>query len=695
MTTDAARTGAEGLRIAVDIGGTFTDLAAFDENTGELHFGKALSTHGQLVRGIEDTMKIAEIEAKDAYLFLHGSTIAINTLLERNGAQTALLITEGFRDIYEIGRVNRPDAYNLFFSKHEPLIQRSMRFEVPERLRADGEIHKALDEDAVRALVRSLKDRGVEAVAVLLLHSYRNPAHENRVKEIVLEELPGAFVSASNELSQEYREFERVSTVAANAYVGPRVAAYLGELESHLGEAGFRGSFYCVQSTGGLFPINHARRDCVRMLESGPAAGVIGAQAICAQMGLGEAIAFDMGGTTAKAGVISKGEPLTTGSALIGGYEKALPIQIPMIDIFEVGTGGGSIARIGEGNSLRVGPQSAGSIPGPAAYGRGGVEPTVTDANLLLGRLDEKNFLGGAMPLDKEAASKAMRGVAEPLGLDEIKMADGILRIAITSMSHAVKAVTTERGLDAGAFTMVVYGGAGPLHASGIAREIGIRRVLIPFSPGHFSAYGMLFSDLRYDYVRSCFRKLDEVSFDDLEALYADMEKEGRIAIADSAVKPSEIRVSRAADMRYVGQEHAVSVDLPDDYFRDKDRKGIKRHFDEVHAVRYGTSAPAEPADLVSLRITVTGLMKKPSPRNVPEGARVPERDAILRTKPVYFGGAGKFLDTPVFARVKLRRGNEIEGPALIEEHASTTVLAPGDRLTVDAFGNLVIAIGS
>jgi N-methylhydantoinase A len=695
MTTDASRHGAGGLRIAVDIGGTFTDLAAFDENTGDLHFGKALSTHGQLVRGIEDTMRIAEIEAKDAYLFLHGSTIAINTLLERNGAQTALLITEGFRDIYEIGRVNRPDAYNLFFSKHEPLIRRSMRFEVPERLRADGAIHKALDEDAVRALVRSLRDRGVEAVAVLLLHSYRNPAHENRVKEIVLEELPGAFVSASNELSQEYREFERVSTVAANAYVGPRVAAYLGELESHLGQAGFRGSFYCVQSTGGLFPINHARRDCVRMLESGPAAGVIGAQAICAQMGLGDAIAFDMGGTTAKAGVISKGEPLTTGSALIGGYEKALPIQIPMIDIFEVGTGGGSIARIGEGNSLRVGPQSAGSIPGPAAYGRGGVEPTVTDANLLLGRLDEKNFLGGTMPLDKDAASKAMRNVASPLGLDEVKMADGILRIAITSMSHAVKAVTTERGLDAGAFTMVVYGGAGPLHASGIAREIGIRRVLIPFSPGHFSAYGMLFSDLRYDYVRSCFRKLDEVSFDDLEAIYTEMEKEGRAAIADSAVKPSEIRVSRAADMRYVGQEHAVSVDLPDDYFRDRDRKGIKKHFDEVHAVRYGTSAPAEPTDLVSLRITVTGLMKKPSPRQVAEGGKTPEKDALLRAKPVYFGDAGKFVDTPVYARAKLRRGNEFEGPALIEEHASTTVLAPGDRLTVDAFGNLVIAIGS
>ena len=693
MTTGASSSG--GLRIAVDIGGTFTDLAAFDERTGQLHFGKALSTHGHLVEGIEHTLAGARIEARDAYLFLHGSTRAINTLLERTGAETALLITEGFRDIYEIGRVNRPDAYNLFFSKHEPLIRRSLRFEVPERLRADGEVHKPLDEDAVRVLVRSLKDRGIESVAILLLHSYRNPAHETRVKEIVREEMPDVFVSASHELSQEYREFERVSTVAANAYVGPRVAAYLGELESHLQDAGFRGSFYAVQSTGGLFPIAHARRDCVRMLESGPAAGVIGAQAICAQMGLGDAIAFDMGGTTAKAGVISNGEPLTTGSALIGGYEKALPIQIPMIDIFEVGTGGGSIARIGEGNSLRVGPQSAGSMPGPACYGRGGTEPTVTDANLLLGRLDESNFLGGEMPLDKAAAFQAMTNVAKPLGLDETRMADGILRIAVTAMSHAVKAVTTERGLDAGAFTMVVYGGAGPLHASAIAREIGIRRVLIPFSPGHFSAFGMLFSDLRYDYVRSCFRRLDEASFDELETMYGDMEKEGRAAIADSVVKPSEVRLSYAGDMRYVGQEHAVTVDLPLDVIRNKDRAAIKAAFDKVHAIRYGTSAPGEPADLVSLRMTVTGLMQKPSPRQVPEGARTPDAESVLRTKDVYFRDAGGFVPTPVYRRTQLRRGNEITGPALIEEHASTTVLQPGDALSVDAFGNLLVSIGA
>ena len=662
MSGTAQKSKHGGLRIAVDIGGTFTDLAAFDEATGALHFGKALSTHGQLVDGIQDTLNGARLDVRDGYLFLHGSTIAINTLLERTGAETALLITEGFRDIYEIGRVNRPDAYNLFFSKHEPLIRRSLRFEIAERLRADGTVHKALDEAAVRDLVRSLKGRGIESVAVLCLHAYRNPAHEARVKEIVLEELPGTFVSASHELSQEYREFERVSTVAANAYVGPRVSAYLGELERHLGAAGFKGSFYAVQSTGGLFPVAHARRDCVRMLESGPAAGVIGAQAICAQMGLGEAIAFDMGGTTAKAGVISGGEPLTTGSALIGGYEKALPIQIPMIDIFEVGTGGGSIARIGEGNALRVGPQSAGSMPGPACYGLGGTEPTVTDANLILGRLDENTFLGGEMPLDKAASVAAMRAVAMRIGLDETTMADGILRIAVTQMSHAVKAVTTERGLVAGNFTMVVYGGAGPLHGSAIAREIGIRRMLIPFSPGHFSAYGMLFSDLRYDYVRSLFRRLDEVSFDEVTAIYAGMEQEGREAIAQSAVRPSEVRLSYAADMRYVGQEHAVTVDLPTDLIARQDRKAIKGAFDRVHAVRYGTSAPGEPADLVSLRLTVTGLMKKPAPRAVDEGGKMPEPAALLRTKPVYFRDARAYVPTPVYARVQLRPGNAITG---------------------------------
>ena len=682
------------LRIAVDIGGTFTDMVAFDESSGELLFGKALSTHGELVKGIQNTLDGAGASVQDGNLFLHGSTIAINTLLERSGARTALLITEGFRDIYEIGRVNRPDAYNLFFSKHEPLIKRSLRYEVRERLLADGSIYKELDEDAVRVVARQLKAQNIEAVAILLLHSYRNPAHEMRVKAIVQEEIPGVFVTASHELSQEYREFERVSTVAANAYVGPRVSAYLGQLETHLTEQGFKGDFYAVQSTGGLFPLDDARRECVRMLESGPAAGVIGAQAICAQLGLGDAIAFDMGGTTAKAGVISDGKPLTTGSAFIGGYEKALPIQIPMMDIFEVGTGGGSIARLEVGNSLRVGPQSAGSNPGPACYDRGGKEPTVTDANLLLGRLDASNFLGGEMPLSMTAAQRAMTAmVAGPLGMDPVEAADGILRIAVTAMSHAVKAVTTERGLDAGRFTMVVYGGAGPLHASAIARELGIKNVLIPFAPGYFSAYGMLFSDLRYDYVRSVFRKLEEVSFDDIEAIYAGMEAEGMKALAGSAVTPEAVVIQRAADMRYVGQEHAVTVDLPSEFFKTQDRAAIKKHFDDLHAVRYGTSAPKEPADLVSLRVTVLGHMRKPPPQSVVAGSEQPAAQALRTRKPVYFRSSG-FVSTPVYKRPALCSGNRINGPALIEEHASTTVVQPGDTALVDQFGNLQISVG-
>ena len=683
------------LRIAVDIGGTFTDMAAFDESTGKLMFGKALSTHGQLVNGIQATLDSADIDVRNGQLFLHGSTIAINTLLERNGANTALLITEGFRDIYEIGRVNRPDAYNLFFNKHQPLVKRSLRFEVAERLRADGSLHKPLDEGAVRELARELKGQNIEAVAVLLLHSYRNPAHEQRVKQILQEELPGAFVSASHELSQEYREFERVSTVVANAYVGPRVSEYLGQLETHLSARGFGGDFYTVQSTGGLFPIEHARVGCVRMLESGPAAGVIGAQAICAQLGMGDAIAFDMGGTTAKAGVISEGRPLTTGSALIGGYERALPIQIPMMDIHEVGTGGGSIARVETGNALRVGPQSAGSIPGPVAYGRGGKEPTVTDANLVLGRLDADNFLGGELKLDLEGCKRQMaERVAGPLGLDPTEAADGILRIAVTQMSHAVKAVTTERGLDAGSFTMVVYGGAGPLHASAIAREIGIRKVLIPYAPGYFSAYGMLFSDLRYDYVRSVFRKLNDVSFEEIESAYKTMEDEGRAALEQSGVKADGVVIERAADMRYVGQEHAVTVDLPMAFFEGKDRSAIKQQFDELHKVRYGTSAPKEPADLVSLRVTVLGTMKKPPRHQVDEGSSKPEKAAMRAVKPVYFRSGG-WADTPVYKRDLLRSGNVVSGPALIEEHASTTVMQPGDEMRVDELGNLQISIGS
>jgi N-methylhydantoinase A len=684
-----AQSGAR-LRLAADIGGTFTDIAVFDDKTGRLTFGKALSTPQRLVDGISAGVVKAESDYASAGLFLHGSTIAINTMLERTGAKTALVTTEGFRDVYEIGRINRPDAYNLYFQKHVPLIERALRFEVKERVRAGGDVVTPLDEAGLAALSDTLEKLGIEATAIMFINCYANSEHEARAKTILSKRHPKMFVSASHELSQEYREFERCSTVAANAYIGPKVRRYIGEIDDHIRKAGFGGSFLIVQSTGGLYESEQAQTQCVRMLESGPAAGVIGTQALCRTLGIKNAIAFDMGGTTAKAGVISKGEALTTGAALIGGYDKALPVQIAMMDIFEVGTGGGSIARVEDG-ALRVGPQSAGAEPGPACYGLGGTEPTVTDANLVLGRLAADRFLGGEMPLDVEAAKKALFRVSEPLGISPVLAADGILRIAATAMSYAVKGVTTERGLDAGDFAMVAYGGAGPLHAVAVAREIGIRKVIIPGAPGVFSAFGMLFSDLRYDYVRTHLMSLADAPFDDIEAIFVELERQGRDAIASTSVKPHKITVKRALDMRYVGQEHPVTVELPMRVFQKQDRAGIKKHFDDDHLQRYGTSAPAERAEVVSLRVTVSGEMKKPPLEKIKKGKAAPPAAAFTGKRTAIFDG--KLRNTPTYRRAALLAGNQIAGPALIEEHASTTVLMPGDKMTVDAWGNLVIAV--
>jgi N-methylhydantoinase A len=680
------------VRLAADIGGTFTDIAVFDENSGQLTFGKALSTPHHLVEGITAGVEKAGSDYASAGLFLHGSTVAINTILERTGAKTALVITEGFRDIYEIGRINRPDAYNLYFKKHVPLVERALRFEVKERVLSDGEVERPLDEAEVTELAGRLARLGIESAAVLFLNCYRNAEHEARAKKIIEAKNPDMFVSASHELSQEYREFERCSTVVANAYIGPRVKSYIGEIEAHAKAAGFAGSLMIVQSTGGLYESEQAKSQCVRMLESGPAAGVIGTQALCHAIGRDRAIAFDMGGTTAKAGVISGGEALTTGQALLGGYDQALPVQIAMMDIFEVGTGGGSIARV-EQASLRVGPRSAGAQPGPACYGLGGTEPTVTDANLVLGRLGADRFLGGEMKLDVGAAETALRErIAQPLGLTVTEAADGILRIAATAMSYAVKGVTTERGLDAADFALCAYGGAGPLHAVAIANEIGIREVIVPFAPGVFSAFGMLFSDLRYDYVRTGLTRLEDASFDVIERIYKELEDQGRVAITATKVAPQKITIKRAADMRYVGQEHPVTVDLPLKVFAKQDRAAIKQHFDELHLVRYGTSAPQEPAEIVSLRTTVTGVMRKPPQEKLKRGSAAPPRAAATGKRKAYFGD--RFISTPTYARAALLAGNRITGPALIEEYASTTVLSPGDRMNVDPYGNLIITTG-
>jgi N-methylhydantoinase A len=681
------------IRLSADVGGTFTDVAAFDETTGELRLGKTPTTPARLVTGIENGVAKAGAQFRAAGLFLHGTTVAINTILERTGATCALITTQGFRDIYEIGRVNRPESYNLSFRRHAPLIERDLRYEVRERMDAQGKVLLGLDEDAVRAAAADAVRAGAQAIAILFLHSYRDPAHEQRAKAIIAESHPQLFVTASHELSQEYREFERTSTAAANAYVGPRVRRYLGEMSEHLSAAGFGGDFLIVQSTGGLFGVEEAQSACIRMLESGPAAGVIGTKALCDGIALRHAIAFDMGGTTAKAGVIHDGTVLMTGSALIGGYATGLPVQIPMIDIQEVGTGGGSIARV-EMGALHVGPESAGAQPGPVCYGQGGTEPTITDANLVLGRLGADRFLGGEMRLDLEGAQRALaERVADPLGLDVTAAADGILRIATTKMSHMVRWVTTERGLDAADFTLVAYGGAGPLHAAMVARELRIAKVVVPRAPGHFSAYGMLVADLRRDFVKTWFTPLAEASFSAMEAIYAEMEQRGRAAVRRSEVAVSAVAVQHAADMRYVGQEHAVTVELAAELFAAEDRDGIKRRFDAVHERRYGYSAPGEKAEIVSLRSAVTGLMRKPAFEPIAAGGSEPPAGAFRGTRAVYFAEAGRRVDTPTYDRAALLAKNRIAGPALIEEYASTTVVHPGDVATVDAFGDLVIEI--
>ena len=680
------------LRIASDVGGTFTDVVSFDERTGDYRFGKTLTTPENLVEGIVSGVHKAGTKLGESRLFLHGTTVAINTILERSGAVTALITTRGFRDIYEIGRINRPDAYNLFFEKHRPLIPRSLRVEVDERLNAQGEVLRAVQREEVVQIAKSLKAQGVEAVAILLLHSYANPSHELLVKKWVQEECPNMFVTASHELSNEYREFERTSTVAANAYVGPRVSGYLQKIDQRLAQENFKGSFFVVQSSGGLYEVAQAQRECIRMLESGPAAGVIGTRAVCERLNLKHAIAFDMGGTTAKAGVVLNGQVMMAGNIIVGGYSDGLPVQVPLIDIQEVGTGGGSIARVETGGSLRVGPQSAGALPGPVCYALGGKAPTVTDANLLLGRLSANKFLGGEMQLDLPGALTALTDeVAKPLGLDVYTAADGIIQIAVTTMSHVVTRVTTERGLDASDFAMVAYGGAGPLHASLVARELQMPTVIIPPSPGHFSATGMMVTDLRRDAVRTWFKPLLKADFDEMESLYQSMEQDGRESIANEVTHAEHIQMARAADMRYVGQEHAVTVELPMALFKNRDLDGIKRHFDQEHLKRYGFDATKEPAELVSLHSSVVGLMARPVPRQLEKG-KGREVHAIDR-RPVMFHLKDGFIDTPVYGRDQLLAGDAFVGPALVEEYASTTVVFPGDQLQVSDFGDLIIRV--
>ncbi|HLI29103.1 MAG TPA: hydantoinase/oxoprolinase family protein [Chloroflexota bacterium] len=692
------------LRLAVDIGGTFTDAAVFDEATGQLTLGKWSSTPRDLVEGILRALDQAGADLARANLLLHGSTVVVNAILQRRGARTALITTRGFRDVYEIGRINRPEAFNLFFRKHVPLVPRSLRFEVTERLDAEGEVLVPFDAAEAEAVARRLVELGIESVAVVFLHAYRNPAHELRMRDVLARVAPELFVTLSHELSREYREYERTSTTAANAFVGPLVQRYLDHLDAALRARGFSGPLLLMQSNGGLCDVATARRQCIQLLESGPAGGVAGAEALCAALDIPNAIGFDMGGTTAKAAVIEGGMARLADDFFIGGYNEGLAIRIPAIDIHEVGTGGGSLARVDEAGGIHVGPESAGAEPGPVCYGRGGVEPTVTDANLVLGRLDAASFIGGERPLDADAARRALaERVARPLGLPTEVAASGIVRIAVANMANAVRAVTTARGLDPRDFTLIAYGGGGPLHASLLARELAVPRVLVPTAPAVFAAVGMLRADLRRDYVLTHVVRLSTADLAELEALWTELETRGRQEIERFGVELLGITVRRSADMRYVRQEHAVTVQLPPHLRDEEDRALVKRLFDAAHEQRYSHSAPEEECELVSLRLTVIGAVRKPplerraassGPPPLVEGGARDGGPPPRGYREVYVEGSG-WQRWPAYARAALPPGATLEGPALVDEPGTTTVVEPGDRLRVDPYGNLCLDIAS
>jgi N-methylhydantoinase A len=684
------------LRIAVDIGGTFTDVVGFNEETGDLLLGKSMSTPRNLVDGIFAAIDESGSSLPHTGLLIHGSTVVINAILERKGARTALITTKGFRDSYEIGRVNRPDSFNLHFRKHDPLIPAELRFEVEERIDPQGEILIPFNDHEAHGLAQYLADSEIEATAILFLHSYRNPAHEQRMAQLLFERAPHMYVTPSYEVSREYREFERCSTVAVNAYVGPRVSSYLDALERRTREEGCRGQLMIMQSNGGMYDLTAARTLPVQMMESGPAAGVAGTQVLCDELEIPNAISFDMGGTTAKACVIVDGEARTTPDYFVGGYNTGLPVRIAVLDINEVGTGGGSLARLDLEGGVHVGPQSAGAEPGPVCYGRGGEHPTVTDGNVVVGRLDPMNFLGGQMKLDLGGARNAIeRTLARPLDLSVESAALGILRIANAQMANAVRAVTTAKGLDPREFTMFAYGGAGPLHATDVARELGVTKVIIPSMPGHFSAFGMLLTSLRRDYAYTHIMSFSSADLPAWEKECRRMEAEGSASLQRMRVKLNKIRSLRAADMRYQGQEHTVTVPLPDDLAAQDARDSIKQAFNHAYAQQFSHTAVDQEVEFVTLRVAVLGELQRPQLRHINQGADKPAPEAIRGNRKILYTGSNEWMAAQVYDRQTLLAGNVIKGPALIDEHASTTVVGPDDELLVNRYGHLVIEVGT
>lgn len=683
-------------RLAADIGGTFTDLVLLDAGGG-VHVAKTLSTPGDfkegVLSGVERILSDAGARAEgavalaDVDYFVHGATVVLNALLERKLPQAALVTTAGFRDVLEIMRTNNPRMYELKWIKPKPIIPRHLRFEVAERVRHTGEVLSELDEAGTRAVARRIAVLGIRSVALCFLHAYANPAHERRAREIILEEHPGAHVTISSDVASELREFERTSTVAINASTIPIITAYLDGLSQALSERGLERELFVMQSNGGVITSRTARHLPVRTVMSGPAGVVVGAQFIASRMGLRDVATIDIGGTSSDMGVISEGLARTVDQSAVEGW----PIMAPTIEILAIGAGGGSIAWADAGGALRVGPQSAGARPGPACYGLGRTEPTVSDACVILNRLNPDYFLAGEMTLDRDAAERAIRErIAGPLGMEVEEAAEGILRVVTANMNKAIRSILIARGFDVRAFTLMAFGGAGGMVAGELLRIGDVQRLVVPSNPGAVSAIGMLATDLRHDFAQSSVQSLAGVAWGEVEHALRGLRERGAERLRSDGVADDAMRFDDALDLRYVGQDYYLRVYVDID---DLDGARIRADFDRLHEHTYGFANPEFEVEMVNARVFALGVFERPQ---LPEIAPRSAAGGPLETKArrqVFFGGA--FVDTAIYDVTALRADDRFAGPCIVEDPRSTIVVMPGQIATVDRFRNLAIELAA
>lgn len=672
-------------RLSTDVGGTFTDGVLLDEATGQIQISKVLTTPANPALGTMESILKFGVNLEEVSFLVHGTTVVINALIESKGATTALITTDGFRDILEIGRSNRLEMYDALYRKPEPLVPRFLRFGVKERINAAGDVLIPLDTGDIDRIVAEMRKHGVEAVAVCLLNAYSNPQHEEEIGRLVQARFPEAICSLSHQITRRYYEYERTSTTVQNAYVMPVVRTYLRSLERELADRNFQSALQIMQSNGGVMTSAVACDIPIGMVESGPAAGAIGAAALAALTGHQNAISYDMGGTTAKTAIIVRGMPETTDTYAVNER----PILLPVVDMREIGAGGGSIAWIDVAGALHVGPQSAGADPGPACYLRGGTQPTVTDADLQVGLLNPNYFLGGEMKIDPARAQQAISTIADAYDISVDEAALGIIKIVNTNMSALLQSMTVKRGYDPREFALVAFGGAGPLHAAAIAQEMNIPTIIVPMNSGVFSAWGMLMADLRHDFALTHIQAVADIDVDHLNALFRRLAARLQEIFRLENVAEEDVTVAYELDLRYMGQEHTLSVPVSSP-FTEAGRAAAATAFDDLHLATYGHNAPEEPKVMVSLKAIGIGRVRKPTLKTIAIGTAIPPADAQTGRRPVYRGG-GRYEDFDIFRRERLLAGNLIHGPAVIEEATATTVIENDQSCTVDPYGNLIV----